>query len=464
MSDAESGAGEAAERGRGRVRRVLLGAGAVCVLLWLALAGLRARWEGDLQAELDALAADGLGVSDEDLHPPAPARNGAPQLLGTRGLFEKLPPDVSIMLGSRPRAIRAALDPEASEAWLGSESDRLPLDSPEVANAAAVIIERVDRVEASVDEALSRECVFPVDWSKGLEADYDHLETLKQLAWGFVVRGGWAALHGRPEDSWRDAERVFQLACAPAEPTLISMLVRHSIAELGADMLEDLLTLVGPPPRAQQGRIEALLRELDGPEGYARAMRGEVNLGLHSLPSDAGAFLRKAGAGGNRVGSALVTRLLYARWRRDYVRHMARFVRIGTLPSQEALLAAEAFEAEEAKELSPLASQFLPSVVRTYRRDLGAHARVRLCLAGLRLSSGEGLPERAPADVPVDPWDRDGGALRYRLDGPRKARLWSVGPDHRDDGGLFGDPWDEPTPGSDGTDLVFRIELPLGPD
>jgi hypothetical protein len=138
---------------------------------------------------------------------------------------------------------------------------------------------------------------------------------------------------------------------------------------------------------------------------------------------------------------------------------MGEVIRDSTLAPAEAVSRFRALDAR-AKDMTLLAQLLVPAIAKAYGKDLGGRVRLRLARSGLRLAGGGSLPVRAPEWLPQDLFDPAAGPLRYRRLDARRALIWSVGTDGQDDGGTAPDPESGSYVGEEGTDVVFRIELP----
>jgi hypothetical protein len=411
--------------------------------------------KAEVEAELDALAAEGLGARTEDLDPV----NGADELEGVYGAFDRLHDDVQIMLGSQPLILmRALTDPDDLQGQMAFYATDPDGSGPKTAaEAAGQVVAILTQHEARIDAALGMEIDYPLDRSQGFEAELPHLMELRQLVQALVIRATLAIRAGRPADAWADVERAVGLTRSVQSRNLIERLVRHALVGMSTQCLVELLRLGAPPGDARRGRLLASLQALEEREGYTLCMRGELEMALTSLPEEADRFLEKTVPKADRPPiPAFAMGPVYARWRADLVLLYGQLIRASTLPDHQVGPALAAVEAS-APSSSMLVQLLFPSVSTSFSKEAQARTQLRLAQLALRLTEGGELPPKAPPTLPRDPWLNDGAPLRYRRDGPKSGRIWSVGPDGTDDGGKApsedaNQSWDAP-----GTDMVVEL-------
>ncbi|MBX3472555.1 MAG: hypothetical protein KF878_37365 [Planctomycetes bacterium] len=433
---------DAARRRRTRTLLTALTGAVACAAL--ALLGLQRSWRAGREGVLADLERDGLAVTPEALDPPAPAAAAGADLARLLGRLDDLPEPVQRVTEWGPRHVLDALaDPTSLDAQAIYAPG--PDDPPDLAGALALVGARLDPFEADLDRALAGPCELPVRWSEGLTGPAPDLAGVKRLALALRARAVGHAHAGRADAAWADVERALRLARAADGPWLIGRIMHDVLVEEGVAAVATLLTACGPPDADRLARLDAALAALDGAGGFARALRGELALTETTLE-----------ASGPEGAAA---RLLFARWRRDHTRLMADAIRAAAAP--EAVDARSPLSELERRtvDASPLTQLVFPAVARLHSRDLAALALARAARAALSLAAADALPER-PADLPRDPLDPAGGAIRWRRDGPRAATLWSVGVDGRDDGGRAPDRDAGEGLLSDGVDVVLRLALP----
>lgn len=439
------------EARRRRTRTLLTALTGAVACAALALLGLQRSWRAGREGVLADLERDGLAITPAALDPPAAAVSAGADLVRLLGGLDDLPERVQRVTWAGPRALLDALaDPTSFEA--SSLYERDPDDAaspPDLPGALALVAGRLATIEADLDRALAGPCELPVRWSEGITSPAPHLVPVKGLVLSLRARAVEHAHAGRVDAAWADVERALRLARAAGGPWLIGRIMRDVLLEEGVAAVAALLPACGPPDADRLARVDAALAAFDDAGGFARALRGELALTETTL--------ERSGPEGVTAGAA--ARLLFARWRRDHARLMADAVRAAASPEPLDARSPLAELERQAQDASPLTQLIFPGVARLHARDLAALALARAARAALRLAAADALPER-PADLPRDPLDPAGGALRWRLDGPRAATLWSVGVDGRDDGGRAPDRDAGEGLTTDGTDVVLRLALP----
>lgn len=443
---------------RRRVIQVAFGCGLLalgsCLFSPLLVSG---HYNGRSEAALEALAAEDLSVSDEALHPVAPANNGAPAVTSVAKLVRDLPEEIYLIPGAPPTQLaEARVDLESNGAWMiGLHEGSEPASRAKLERLLGSLFERLAGSDSTLDAALAKRCVFPVDWSAGYEAKMPHMMDLKQLANVLRVRAGWRMLEGQPREAWADVERMLLVARACKGVTLIECLVQIAISNVCARTIEELLWY-GPAPRPGRARrLRQLLKELDDPKAHQSAMRGELNMATHSIPADFDQFAQSQLPGvAGKLPASLVGLTLYPYWRADLIETMARVVRTSgrgraEIQALDDQLAADA----KAGKLGALSHLLLPALVKAFDKHLENLATLRLAALAIRI--GHELPRLPPNSLPADPCGEGRDALGYRWLTTGRARIWSRGRDGEDDKGTP-PPEDQALP-ERGVDLVFEL-------
>lgn len=360
-----------------------------------------------------------------------------------------------------------------------------------ITNAPADVLDYLRRFDPELNEilqALQRpHSWFPIPWGPETSGmNLTHLGTLKSLSHLFRVRAA-ARLHsGDADGAFADTRAAFRLAEVLAtDPVLISLLVRLAQTSsavaiawegLGAQRWTD----------PQLAELQSLLARLDFRDAAIAAFRGERILGnamyenmiAGRLPqvSEASASAPALGPGGplRALGFAPIGLL-----RRNQV-HQNRLydILIADLqhPSWPATLTATQdtgalLRRLGLKPLTPdtvLPSALLPAIAhvqaKAAREDVIVRlAQVACALERHRLRNGrhpDRLDDLVPgllSVLPLDPMNRQ--PFRYERTEDGGFRLWSVGLNGRDDGGVMprstdndreGDwVWPSPVPSTD---------------
>lgn len=435
--------------------KVAIGAGiAIAALPCLVTSAVQRGWRSQTEAALAALEADGLGTSLEALGQDRPAGPAATALARRLDAFEGLPPAVSYMSGAGPVDVKRYLAGDRTVMVYDRAEDDAA-SPPDARAGAALLLERVARCEADADGLLraKRPVRFPVDWSKGYAAEMPHLMGLKQLANGLRTRAAWRAQDGDAAGAWADAERLAKLPACLDDPVLIGRLVRIAVTQIATSTITELLELLPPPPAEQRARLDRALAALEDPDGHQRAMRGELGMFCRSIQLRGDELILEGQSVPVGGVARLRTRLLLEQWTRDFVLVMGRVIRAcgqgDALGRQDALIAI----ADQAAGGTPLVQLLLPALPRAHSKELNMQAHLRLARVALRLG---GDPSASPGELLADPW-AGGRPLRWARAGG-VGRLWSIGEDRTDEGGVLpvegGDP-DAPRPSP--TDLVVRV-------
>lgn len=454
QGDASPAGAAPARRGVALGLAIAAGAGLLCLAPWAGLRRLHRLWDEGRVAVFEGLAADGLASRPADVAVVGdPERQQA--LLDAAAPIGLLPGAVEAMLGARREQLRRAREgPEAAAALGVFEPDPAdPSCPPDLQGAMALILAEAARAEPEVDDLLAQSWRLPCDTTQGLELDLPALVPAKHLVRLFTTRAGWRSLEGDVAGAWADVLRALRLTERVDQPAVIARLVRVACAGVALDAAGELLAAHGRPAAAQRPALDAALAALDEGAGLTCAYQGELAFFEGGLVGPA----ELRGLVGDDLGAleTLRARLEWPRWRFDVTLRQSEFVRV--------LHEAEATPLDAVRQLAnleqdlkdrglPLAQLLFTSASGVLAKDLRLRARVRLTLAALRLDDPKG-PGSPPALA--DPYDPQRGPLR-RLDDPDgRARLWSVGPDNLDQGGLVAP---EGTPvGAPGHDLVVEV-------
>ncbi len=385
---------------------------------------------GAASGELPQAVADyrraGLPWLASELVPKSAKPNAAPAI---RAAIKAMPP--------KPAAIRLAAQLKKSDSGadsLLSGAYRVPLD---------FVGEAMDRPRAD----------FGRDWDFGTFVLFPEYATMKTLAKAAVLRAVRAAEKGDDVAALHDLALARRLGLwAGGEPTLISMLVRLAIEAIALDGAERCLALVAQRPE-RIARYAAWLKKAPPLPRFEDALRGEAFLGVTTM--------RNLGSiGGIQTvtdpnGEGYTQKIDPARLRRDglpddtksrgfLARHLQlwteayRMTDGFTLPPEAIGRRLDAIEKRLDREkglsyvleriLFPVFSQASTAVV-----NLQAKRAVEAGFA--EALTTHALTGRWPTRVAgTDPFT--GGSLGVKH-GPKGFRVWSVGRDRKDDGGLL---------------------------
>jgi len=419
-----------------RGKRIVLGiVGALLGLSVLLLAVGLALYHGAVSerqavvaAELDVLAAEGLGVGLESVTADAPER----PLQAALDAIPAEAADADPELDLYQRGILVDLvDPDGRP----SELDLEPAD---VERARAFAASLTPHVEA----ALASDGLAPGGGPLPLEPGPGLIEArtlVKGLRWEVIL----AIAAGDAPAGWAAAERLAGLTRRLAWPTLDGRLLQLARAR---DLCHAVVALVklGPPAAERAERLGAALEVLADPTHLVDGLRGDLALDLLASralagevdgPAAAAALDRRIGLGPGEPRPDLAEADVLAD-RIDLVR------RVGAL-----LRAARESEARLRQAIAPppmgaiprrhvLTILQLPTYRKIIERELRGRAELRLARMALALAETVPFPESPPLQLP-DPFGRGGALLRWDRDGGNQGLLWSVGPDPErpDDGG-----------------------------
>jgi hypothetical protein len=297
---------------------------------------------------------------------------------------------------------------------------------------------------------------FPVHYDEGFAALLPHLQVMRQLARVSQLRAAAALAQSRTTGALREVELIIRMSeAAEREPILISQLVRVAMLSLAVETVWEGLDAKGWN-EDQLRTIEQRLRSLDLTRDYLFAMRGERILALRALD-----LVSKQPETFKAVTGEMPMEALFrfgpSGW---YLRNLSRFGRMFdefALPLVDLeqrrfhLDVARAKAREFSEQLSRfslhtiLAKLLMPAYEQVLLRLAECQvtvdqARIACVLERHRLAH-QRLPETLEAlrplmesPLPKDP--TNGENYRYEItDEGRRYRLWSPGPDGRDDGG-----------------------------
>jgi tetratricopeptide (TPR) repeat protein len=291
---------------------------------------------------------------------------------------------------------------------------------------------------------------YPVDFTKGHEAQLPHLSNIRRLVHLLCAK---AALHAERSEADLAVETLLEALVVPKsladEPLLISQLVRYAQHSAVIQTLERVVNRV-QLNKAALTRLDEAFRVARDPDAFATALAGEACHVLMALRHP-----RRVGLGLARAKDDKGPSLLQMEVYRAFGLLDRALLRYADLMEDEQAAArspinarAEAMaritkRAGQLRERDSVLWHFVTPYDRVMGYDIanGARllvARTALAVERCRLETGE-LPERlddlAPVfleEVPQDPFD--GKPLRYARR-PRAYVVYSIGGDRTDDDG-----------------------------
>lgn len=358
----------------------------------------------------------------------------------------------------------ARIDLETRQAYYRSLANWPRSETPQTPGKDVLLaLGGSDAVLAELRAAVAErpQCRFPLRYADGFEMLLPHLADLKRIASFLRLRSAALLAEGRTDEALADTLLGLRLSNLVAnEPILISSLVRvamdtlmlqpvwegcqdhrwndHQLAALQAALKDQGRDYLGEMRHALDGE-----RVLSGVAYDALAAR---ELKMLRAMSDSGSedstlawFIWLAPHGWVRQNQ-----LAHARYLRALVDDLAAAQSHADLPPEGQRL--DEFIKRGSLPLFTLIANLLaPAVDRASDRSHGMEANRRLALVGLalerhRLAAGnypaslEALAPKFIDQVPNDPMI--GAPLRYEPSPETGFRLYSVGLNHRDDGGV----------------------------
>lgn len=311
---------------------------------------------------------------------------------------------------------------------LGGLVEKSPKADPELGRKALALSgPLLDHLRRGAGRAGSR---FPYEWEQGMGMNVGGLIDCQRAANVAVLAARSRAEEGKP----REAAALLLDACQmgrdmAGDGVMISEMIGSAVLYLGLREIRDLL-VDGKFDAEAIADLEAGLAVLDGSfPRHARSLENEsMSIGV-GMCTEAD----KSGWG--------VTRLLHTNAYEGASRCLHRAARAQDLPWAEAQREFTAAEGEAKSSWNPLVRIMAPSLAGQSKVGRERLAHLRLVRTALRF--------RASGEVPAfaDPF---GTTLKSSRDGDL-LRVWSVGKDGVDDGGLGG--WK-----ADGKDIVVDVK------
>jgi hypothetical protein len=325
-------------------------------------------------------------------------------------------------------------------------------------------------------------CQPVVDYSKGFEADFSHLATLKGLSVNLSAATAAAIHRGDAEAVIENLRALHRVAEAMAlQPLLIDQLVRLACADAATYRAWD--ALHGQTwTETQLAGMQSALPPIDLAGGTTLSFQGERAICHNTIhlarAKDLAGFLDFDEF---PLPGETFAQFVFPLWKfalsdqthAHYLGFMQRLVDAARETSRQRSLASYSEAEQMVVELEAAESRYQrlrtiyarsvgPAVVAVMRKALRSEtlrgmARADFALRRFQLRHGRlphALQELVPEfldSVPVD--CMDGQPLRYSRDGDANFVLWSVGENLRDDGG-------DATLSSDEPSLMSLLEAP----
>jgi hypothetical protein len=419
------------------VAGVALGS-AVAYRIWIHR-DARARLEAIRQAglPLSAAALDRWYAAVPDAENVAPLYLGAAEQLAPKGFGSSGPPWAALRL---PRA----LDAFTPELWAD-------LESAVQTNALAL------RLLHSVGgRGRAR---YPVDLSRGFDAELPHLRQLKRLGFLLQMEALVRARANQPPEAASALACLLQLGRSlDTEPALISQLVANAGDFMACRGLEGVLNQIPLPEEALVGLGQAF-RDAEVTNRLAlglvgdRAMTVELIQLLQRDPQRFPGLREEAEDGEKETTPRWQPGLVWQAvgyFERDlafYLRAMETNLAVARTEPPESLRAVPGLErlgSDARRGYYVFSAMVLPAFAKLPQKDAQHRAELRLAFTALAVERWRSRHEGAPPpnltalvpawlpDVPSDPFD--GRPLRYRPLA-RGYVVYSIGPDGVDDGG-----------------------------
>jgi hypothetical protein len=375
-------------------------------------------------------------------------------------LFPKLPPQ-----GPKLNALRLPDCKDSAGDWRLMRAENLAAWKKSFTNEDLLAALKIyEPMMSEISDALRQrpKCRFPVRYEDHFNALLPHLSYLRNPARVYRLRALAAMEAGRNDVALEDVRLSLRLAdTIKDEPLLISFLVRVAMLETIAQPVWEGLA----SRRWNDRQLAALQAEFvanDRVAAFTRAMRGERLFGytvcrwLINKPSERWRAFTYMTSDGTTPKCPLLIYALPTGWWHQNMLAMDRFhaevyqpmidVKHHRIDPAKSRSAEDKLSKISRSPGTILLKMFLPTLTAcaktaAYSQTTADELVVACALERYRLAKGA-LPEKldalAPeflAKVPTDVID--GEPLRYRRDGER-FKLWSVGWNVKDDGGVVG--------------------------
>lgn len=387
---------------------------------------------GTLEAEEKAARAEGLPLEIGDVvpRPPAnPSRNAGPAY----------------------QEICKALNPRngdpGSSAAMSNLSKRTALPN-EIAIVKKELAVNADLIAMAIEASKRPMCVFDRNWNLGATMLLPEYAQLKRVARLLSARAILAAREGRYAEAEEALRASFRIAGhVGGEPLLIALLVQVSIDRIAMAALQSIL-LDHASDRTALAMARRIFKDLPATPKLKPALYGEIVMGrivIRTLKSLKEIQMLSEG-GGDSTGApnlAINDRMREA-WNVRHLQYWRRaFKRINQHPDD--LIAAgrildeETLAEDRHKDISHMLNRILiPVFSHAGISIVGVNADVEVTwalLEVLALKKKRGVFPMDLAEVGefTDPFDRR--PLRY-LKTAKGFKVWSIGRDMKDDGGV----------------------------
>ncbi|MHB1456574.1 MAG: hypothetical protein ACYC0V_06635 [Armatimonadota bacterium] len=318
-----------------------------------------------------------------------------------------------------------------------------------------------------VDEAISRpRCKFKSNWKDGAGAFFPYYGNMRELARMLRSDARISARDGNMDLAVKRVGQIFKVSGAVKEDTiLISYFVRLAMISVGLMTMRD-IEQDGKISAAQAKYLDNILSQFDLDKDYIVDMKGERAFAINNynivqgkaLPAD------KPWYGGIVICSAL--RPLFLLDEMIYLDFMAKKLRSVNLPYIESTASKPGYnEVNEVPKYAIYARTTIPVYAKTEQvRDIGK-SRIRSGRAYLGLiaykekfdaypQSLDELRSKLGWKVEVDPLT--GKDFHYERQGAGFL-LYGVGPNLRDDGGVYRRKKATDPPSEEYDDIVWQL-------
>ena len=301
----------------------------------------------------------------------------------------------------------------------------------------------------------SKRCNWGLKYEDLTNIQLKHLAPMREMVRHLAVRahvaaydGDWTTVH---RSLWTMVAGVDDMATGPS---MVTYFIANTVEQLAAGTVKTLLSVPGVTPTEKDFiQLEKLVRERLRPSyKMSDAWRSESLMFLATIDQVAAGKQRESFVGtGNLPGVLNWYGVIYPA-DRDYYRMTSAKI-ISRMEAVENGRTAPfpqgsfkfVFLKDDTWVFHLMSLMFTMNSNPSIERAVEAKVQWRLALLGLAvkrhaLAHGGAWPASLAelgfeADELVDPFDLDQKPIRYRIDIDGSALLWSVGPDHKDNGG-----------------------------